>query len=135
MIDKQTKEEVSENLILQAEKYWSQSDKTEQNAKETIGFLDRAINLNPLNFKAWADKGFILQQLGDLEGALLCLDRSLALNEDFINSLYNKGIILGVLGRFKEAINCMDEVLKRDPNHDLAFRDRNVLQQIVKKII
>ena len=133
MIDEQTKRTVSESLIVEAERFWSRSHKTEEDAKETMGYIDRALVLNPLYNKAWADKGFILQQLGDLEGALLCLDRALALDDDFVSPMYNKGVTLGLLGRFKEAINCYDAVLKKNPNHDQALRDRNVLQQIIKK--
>ncbi len=124
----------SDQLVIEAERYWSQSNKTEIAAKETLDYIEKALNLNPLNYKAWADKGFILKQLGDLESALLCIDRALALNQDFISPWYNKGVVLGLLGKFKEAITCYDEVLKQDPKHELALRDRNVLLQIMGKL-
>jgi tetratricopeptide (TPR) repeat protein len=121
----------SEYWVERAESFWRESNKNEQAAKETLNFVDKAISINPLSSKAWADKGFILKQLGEYETALLCLDRALALNRDFISPWYNKGVLLGLMGKFHEAVNCYEEVLKQDPNHKLAKRDVNVLRQIL----
>ena len=123
----------SDYWVERAENFWSQSNKNEQAAKETMSFIEKAISLNPLNSRAWADKGFILKQLGELESALLCIDRALALNRNFISPWYNKGVLLGLMGKFEEAISCYEEVLKQDPQHALAQRDMNVLMQIIRR--
>ena len=132
MINNEISEKDAEYWLDRAESYWDQSNRNEQAAKETMNFIEKAININPLNYRAWSDKGYILKQLGELETALLCLDRSLALNRDFVGSWYNKGVLLGLLGRFDEALNCYQEVLKHEPEHELAQRDMNVLLQFVK---
>ena len=123
----------SDQYVTQAEQFWGQSDKTIKSAISALEFIEKSINLNPLNFRAWADKGFLLKQLGELDNALLCLERSIRLNGTFITSWYNKGVILGLVGRFEEAVNCYNEVLKLDPEHEFAKRDRDVLLNMVKK--
>lgn len=133
MFDEKTRNDQAEIWLDEAERYWSESDKSEKAAKETLNFIENAIQLNPLNHRAWADKGFILKQLGNLKGALLCLDRALALDQGYVSPLYNKGVILGLMGRFEEAMNCYKEVLKKEPEHALAKRDMEVLLQILHK--
>ena len=132
MISNEVTEKNADYWLDRAESFWDQSNRNEQAAKETMNFIEKAININPLNYRAWSDKGYILKQLGELESALLCLDRALALNRDFVGSWYNKGVLLGLLGRFDEALNCYQEVLKQEPEHELAQRDMNVLLQFVK---
>lgn len=132
MINNEISEKDAEYWLDRAESYWDQSNRNEQAAKETMNYIEKAININPLNYRAWSDKGYILKQLGELDSALLCLDRALALNRDFVGSWYNKGVLLGLLGRFDEALNCYQEVLKQEPEHELAHRDMNVLLQFVK---
>jgi len=123
----------SDNWVEQAEQYWSKSDKSKKAAKNTLSCIEKALQLNPLNYKAWADKGFILKQLGEFENALLCLDRALLLNNNFISPLYNKGVLLGLMGKFNEALIYYDRVLKIEPDHQLATRDKQVLLQIINK--
>ena len=37
------------------------------------------------------------------------------------------------MGRFDEAMNCYEQVLKKEPTHELAQRDMDVLLQILRK--
>ncbi len=133
MVGNDSRSKESDSWITKAENYWNESDKTEDAIKETMDLIEKALNLNPLNFKAWADKGFLLKQRGDFESALLCIDRALTLNNNFISPWYNKAVVLGLMGKFDEAIKCYNRVLTQDPNHQLAIRDRNVLLQIMDK--
>jgi tetratricopeptide (TPR) repeat protein len=129
----QNKTVESDNWVEQAERYWSQSDKSKEAAQNTLSYIEKALQSNPLNYKAWADKGFILKQLGEFESAILCLDRALLLNNNFISPLYNKGVLLGLMGKFNEALIYYDRVLKIEPNHQLAIRDKQVLLQIINR--
>ncbi|WP_455392440.1 tetratricopeptide repeat protein [[Eubacterium] cellulosolvens] len=133
MAENETQEYNSDYWVDRAERYWSESNRNEQAAREAMSFIERAISLNPLNHRAWSDKGFILKQMGELESALLCIDRALALNRDFVSSWYNKGVLLGLLGKFDEAIICYEEVLKHNPQHRFAIRDMNILKSIISK--
>jgi tetratricopeptide (TPR) repeat protein len=133
MLDEKTKKSQAEIWLDEAERHWSESDKSEKAAKDTLNFIENAIQLNPLNHRAWADKGFILKQLGNLESALMCLDRALTIDQGYVNPLYNKGVLLGLMGRFEEAMKCYEQVLSKEPKHQLAQRDMNVLLQIIRK--
>jgi len=125
---------LSDKWISKAESHWDKSKKSRSSARETMNLIEKAINLNPLNPRAWADKGFILKQLGDFHGALMCLDRALALKQDFIGPWYNKAVLLGLMGKFKDALACYNEVLRYDPGHEQAIRDRSALQQMMGKL-
>ena len=74
-----SKEEKSDYWVAEGEKYWSESDKTVQSALKALEFIDKAITINPLNYKAWSDKGFLLKQMGEYDSAVMCLDRAISL--------------------------------------------------------
>ncbi len=125
-----TKEELSDFWVAEGEKFWNQSDKTVQSALKGLEFIDKAISVDPLNYKAWGDKGFFLKQMGEYESALMCLERALGFKNDFIPSLYNKGVLLGLMGRFDEAVDTYRKVLTLEPDHNLAKRDLEMLLKI-----
>ena len=125
------KENLSDYWVEKGEKFWDSSDKTIKAALEALTFMDKAININPLSYKAWADKGFFLKQMGEYDSALMCLNRAIGIRNDFIPPLYNKAVLLGLLGRFEEAIECYNEVLKHDPTNDLAKRDLEMLKKVI----
>ena len=128
-----TKEALSDYWVAEGERIWAESDKTIQSTLKALELIEKALNINPLNYKAWADKGFLLKQMGEYDSALMCLSRAISLKDDFIPPLYNKGVLLGLLGRFEEAVETYGEVLKLDPNHTLAKRDLEMLMKLVKK--
>ena len=125
-----TKQDLSDYWVAEGEKYWSQSDKTVQSAIKSLEYIDKAISIDPLNYKAWGDKGFLLKQMGEYDSALMCLERALGFKSDFIPSLYNKGVLLGLMGKFDEAIDTYRKVLTIEPNHNLARRDLEMLIKI-----
>ena len=130
MVTEGTKEMQSEYWLIEGEELWSKSDKTVKSAIEALSYIEKSINLNPLNYKAWTDKGFLLRHMGDLESSLLCLDRAIALKKDYVTSWYNKGVVLGLLGRYNESENCYLEVLRLEPNNKFAKRDLEVLKKL-----
>ena len=71
MAMKENKRILSDKWISKAERFWGKSKKSKSAARATMNLIEKAINLNPLNPKAWADKGFILKQLGDFHGAIM----------------------------------------------------------------
>lgn len=129
----QSKDTQSEYWVNEGERYWGQSDKSSKSTQDALKYIEKAISINPLNFHAWADKGFLLKQLGEMDSALMCLNRSIALKNDYFTPWYNKGVILGLLGKFNEAVDCYNEVLKLVPDHPYAKRDRDVLMGLAKR--
>jgi tetratricopeptide (TPR) repeat protein len=129
----ESKEEVSDYWVAEGERQWGESDKTVQSALKALEFIDKAITINPLNYKAWGDKGFLLKQMGEYDSALMCLNRAIGIKNDFIPPIYNKGVLLGLLGRYPEAIETYNQVLELDPNHELAKRDLDMINNLMKE--
>ena len=119
--------------IQKGELTWASSDGRVNEALKTLNYFDKAIELDPLNYLAWANKGLVLKSLERLDDALLCYNRALTINPEYITVWYNKGVLLGSIGNFDEAIKAFDKVLELNPNHEFATRDREILLSIIQK--
>jgi tetratricopeptide (TPR) repeat protein len=120
--------------INEGKKQWFISKQTEEHGLKAIEFFDRAIEINPKSFIAWIYKGCIFKKLNYPEKAILCYDNAIALKSDFIASWYNKGMLLAQvsLNQIEEAIKCFNEVLRINPNHPLALRDREIFYNLAE---
>ena len=120
--------------INEGKKQWYIGKQDKENALSAIEFFDKAIEINPKSFIAWIYKGCIFKKLGDPDKAIMCYDNAIALKNDFIASWYNKGMLLAQvsLNQIEEAIRCFNEVLKINPNHPLALRDREIFHQLAQ---
>jgi tetratricopeptide (TPR) repeat protein len=118
--------------IQKGEEVWTSSNGGENDAMTAIEYFDKAIELEPLNYFAWANKGLILKKIDRREEAILCYDRAISIQPDFPNSWFNKGVLLGSMGSIEDAIKCFDRVLEIAPDHSLAKRDRQMLVDILK---
>ena len=130
MATQEQKETQSEYWVLEGERLWSKSDKTIKSAMNTLTYMDKAIKISPMNHRAWANKGFLLKQMGELDSALMCLNRAISLKSDYVTPWYNKGVIFALMGKFDDAVNCYNETLKLDPNHEYAKRDRETILKL-----
>jgi tetratricopeptide (TPR) repeat protein len=119
--------------VRRGEELWANSDGNEGDAKKAISYFDKAIELEPLNYFAWANKGLILKKLDKREEAILCYDRAIQIQPNYPNSWFNKGVLLGCLGQLEDAVKCFDRVLEIAPNHKLALRDRQMLTDIINR--
>jgi len=119
--------------VRMGEELWSNSTGSEEDATKAITYFDRAIQIEPLNYFAWANKGLILKKLDKREEAILCYDRAIQIQPNYPNSWFNKGVLLGCLGQLEEAVKCFDKVLEIAPNHKLAIRDRQMLIDIINR--
>jgi tetratricopeptide (TPR) repeat protein len=119
--------------LKKGEIYWVQSKKDWKAAKNTIKYFDKAIQLEPLNFFAWANKGLILKIMGRVKDALACYDRALWIQPMYVNAWYNKAVLLGSIGKFKTAKKCYKKVLVLDPSNRLAKRDLKLLKEMIRK--
>jgi tetratricopeptide (TPR) repeat protein len=119
--------------IQKGELTWAASDGQINEALNALKYFDKAIEIDPLNYLAWANKGLILKSLDRLDDALLCYNRALSINPNYVTVWYNKGVLLGSIGNFSEAIKAFDKVLEFNPNHEFALRDREILLSIISK--
>jgi tetratricopeptide (TPR) repeat protein len=119
--------------VRKGENRWIKSKGSNEDALIVLDYFNRAIKLNPLNYVAWTNKGLILKKLNQRENAISCYNRAITIKPDYLNSWINKGVLLGCIGRIQEAIDCFEKVLKFAPDNELAQREKQMLEQMIKQ--
>ena len=69
---------------------------------------------------AWSQKGYILDKLGNYQGAIDNYNQAVELDSKNIKSWYNMGAIYEMLEKYQNAIKCYDKALNIDPNYQFA---------------
>ena len=85
--------------------------------QKSLDCCKKAIVLNDKSFKAWYNKGCILQKLGKLEKAIKCYNKATKLEDTDHTALYNKSMVLLKQKKYEEAIQMANKVLKLKPKH------------------
>ena len=93
---------------------------------EALPFFERASQLAPGSFEAWANLGYILNDLGRWREALAACDRSLALDSSSGAEWTRKSFALIGLKRYDEALVACDRALALDPNLAMAWNNKGV---------
>ena len=84
---------------------------------EAIECYDKALKINPNDFRSWNNKAFTLHQLNRSNEAIECYNKSLEINPNFFEAWANKGFTLEYLDRFDEAAECYEKALVLSPNN------------------
>jgi tetratricopeptide (TPR) repeat protein len=98
----------------------------QQKHAEALPFFQRATQLDPNSFDAWANLGYALNSLGRHAEALPAEERATKLDPNNAAAWCNKGGALGSLGRFGEALAAFDRALALDPNLVDAWYNKGV---------
>ena len=117
--------------LTQGEQIFTSSNGDTHRIEEAIDHFNKAIEIEPLNYLAWSNKGLGLKILNRFEDALMCYERALTFKPDHINTWFNKAVLLGCMERYEEAADCYRKVLELDPDHELAQRDLDILDQVL----
>ncbi len=94
---------------------------------DALDCFNQATEIKPDYFRAWTNKGLIIEKIDVLEGAekeataLEYYDRALAINPDDALTLVNKGSLLGELGKKEEALELYKQAINNDPNYYRAY--------------
>jgi len=91
------------------------------NYEEAIKVCDNAIETNPLDPRAWYNKGLCLAYLGKYEEAIEALDKATEINPKYSEAWYNKGLCAGQLGNYIEAIDAFNQTIEIDPQNSDAW--------------
>jgi len=89
-----------------------------------IHFLNESIKINPHNFHAFSNIGFVYEQKNQLEESLHYYSKALNLNPSNSNLIFNIGNILLKLKNFNEALTHYDLAVKQNPLFFQAFIGR-----------
>ncbi len=96
-------------------------------SEEAITCYDKALDINPRDFKIWCNKGTALDDLGRQAEAITWYDKGLDLNPRDDKAWYNKGNTFYKLHRSTESISCYDKALDINPRYALAWLNKGVV--------
>lgn len=88
--------------------------------------FDRALKLQPEDYKAWFGRGMALGYLDCHAEALTSFEKALHLQPSASFGWHNRGIALGKLGRWSEALNSFDRALEFNPDSASIWHNRGL---------
>jgi tetratricopeptide (TPR) repeat protein len=98
---------------------------------DAVPLFERATQLEPDNWEAWANLGYVLGELEHWQEELPAVERALTLKPSDAVGWYNKGRALYGLKRNEEALSAYDRALMLDPNNAFTWGNKgNVLRYL-----
>jgi tetratricopeptide (TPR) repeat protein len=96
----------------------------DENYREAIGYLDRAIAYNPHDGAAYNDRALCAIELGEnKDRALADFDKGIEAEGDYAGVYHNKGWYLNKLGRHAEAIPYFEKTLALEPGRAVTYEN------------
>jgi len=92
--------------------------------ENALGYLSRAISINPARDSYHLNRGNVLQAMGRLREAISSYDAALALSPNNILVAYNKAVALQGLNLHRAAIEGYDQIIHLQSDHAEAFYNR-----------
>lgn len=83
--------------------------------EEGLAAVEKAIELEPSNARAWGMRGFILKEMQDYAAAIDSLDKALELQPDYVAAIHNRGIVFEHQSQFVEALIEFELAIEIDP--------------------
>lgn len=94
--------------------------------EEALAQYDTLLVTNPNSSRLFYNKGYVnLVYLGDNSKAVEFFDKALSIDKDYLDALYNKGRALEQMGDYRSASEVYAEVLRQQPNYELAVEAMN----------
>ncbi|MFB0561918.1 MAG: tetratricopeptide repeat protein [Candidatus Lokiarchaeia archaeon] len=94
--------------------------------EEAIKYYDKALEIDPQDIVAMANKGTALDQLGRYKEAIECFDKVLEINPKDVEALNNKGSSLIRLGKYDEALKHFDDALTISPLNFITHYNKGI---------
>lgn len=89
--------------------------------EEALSCYDMLLNVMPNNYNLIYNKGYVyLVYMGENEKALECFNKVLEMDPTSVNALYNKGMTYEQMGDFINAKNIYRQILRKNPDYQLA---------------
>ena len=82
--------------------------------EKAIQLMNKAIEINPHDYRFWNDKGSFLVQINDIDEAIVCFDESIKINSNSCN-WSNEAILFHKIGELQKSNFCYDEAIKLNP--------------------
>jgi len=94
---------------------------------EAIANFEKAVELDPSNYKAHSNMAVVLGRMGRLDEAIDHLERALLIHPDDAEIETNLGLSLAMQGRFDEAITQLKKAVASSPDFQSEFAFGRVL--------
>lgn len=92
--------------------------------KEALLDFDKAVELDPNNVSAWANRGMTRAQVGNLAGARSDLARAEAIDPAFAQNGIGRGMLAEVERRPRDAVEAYTRALEQEPDNRYALVHR-----------
>jgi len=92
--------------------------------KEALLDLDKAVELDPNNVYAWANRGIARVQVGDFAGARSDLAKAEAIDPSFVQNGIGRGMLADVERRPRDAVEAYTKALDQEPDNRYAIVHR-----------
>lgn len=87
---------------------------------EALAAANRATGLQPDYAKAWNNRAVVLWHLEQYDEALASTKKALELDASYAQAWFNQGRIYSNTQQYQQALNAYDEVLRLNPNSEMA---------------
>lgn len=92
--------------------------------KEALLDYDKAVELDPNNVYAWANRGITRVQVGDLAGARSDLAKAEAIDPAFVQNWIGRGMLADVERRPRDAAEAYTRALEQEPDNLYGIQHR-----------
>ena len=97
--------------------------------EEALAHYDTLLMQRPDNYIVLYNKGYVnYVYIKDDEAALDYFNQTLAVKPDYLDAKYNKGRVLEQMGDYSQAMDIYQDVLRTQPNYQLAIDAINRIQ-------
>lgn len=127
-----TKQKVSD-ILLGTEPWLAKGVEFYQKGKytEALECYDRAIEIEPLDARAWHNKAATLGKLGKYKEAVKCEDKVLKIAPKFVEAWHNKANFFSSLKDYEEEVKCYDRMLEVNPKLDWVWNNKGACLEIL----
>jgi tetratricopeptide (TPR) repeat protein len=92
--------------------------------KEALLDYDKAVELDPNNVYAWANRSITRVQVGDLAGARSDLAEAEAIDPSFVQNGIGRGMLADIERRPRDAVEAYTRALEQEPDNRYAIEHR-----------
>jgi len=100
--------------------------------KEALDCFEQATQIRPEFTEAHVNRGNLLKESGDLEGALGSFENAISVDPGFAEAHLNRGNLLRMMRRFDEALASLDQALLVKPDCAEAYSGKAVVFKELK---
>lgn len=95
--------------------------------QEALESYEKAIELKPDDYRAWNNKGSVLQDLERYEEALESCDKALTITKDAVTVWNSRGLCLSFLQRYDEAIDNLKRASELEQDEPLFLANQGIV--------